>query len=68
MVSADPVELDRVNIYEEWESEADLATFRGSGPDSGISSLIIDAKVAEHRIAADDLQHVGAKGGLQDQD
>jgi quinol monooxygenase YgiN len=54
VVAADPVEPDRVNIYEEWESEADLAAFRGAGPDSDLSSLITDAKVAEHRIATDD--------------
>jgi hypothetical protein len=34
-VAADPIEPDRVNIYEEWESEEALLTFRGAGPDEG---------------------------------
>lgn len=43
-----PIEKNRVNIYEEWESEEELAEFRGSGPDSDISSLIVSAKVSRH--------------------
>jgi len=32
VVSADPLEPDRVNVYEQWESDAELEAFRGEGP------------------------------------
>ncbi len=32
VVAADPVEPDRVNVYEEWETEDALLAFRGDGP------------------------------------
>jgi quinol monooxygenase YgiN len=48
VVAADPVESDRVNIYEEWESEAALLAFRGSGPDQDLSSFIVRASIARH--------------------
>lgn len=48
VVAADPIENNRVNIYEEWETEEELAEFRGSGPDSDISSLIVSAEVSKH--------------------
>lgn len=48
VIAADPIEKNRVNIYEEWESEEELAEFRGSGPDSDISSLIVSTEVSQH--------------------
>ena len=51
VVAADPLEPDRVNVYEQWESEAQLEAFRGSGPDDDLGSMIIRADVARHRIA-----------------
>ena len=33
-ITADPIELDRINIYEQWASVADVEAFRGSGPSS----------------------------------
>ncbi len=50
VVAADPVEEDRVNVYEEWETEADLRSFRGTGPDDDLSDLIVDAKITERVI------------------
>jgi quinol monooxygenase YgiN len=50
VVAADPLEKNRVNIYEEWESEDELNEFRGSGPDSDISSLIVSAEVSQHKV------------------
>jgi quinol monooxygenase YgiN len=38
VVAADPIEPDRVNVYDEWESEDALLTFRGAGPDEGLTS------------------------------
>lgn len=47
VVAADPLEPDRVNIYEEWESEPELEAFRGDGPDSGLAYLIERAEVKQ---------------------
>jgi quinol monooxygenase YgiN len=33
-ICADPVDPGRVNIFERWESQAALETFRSSGPDT----------------------------------
>jgi quinol monooxygenase YgiN len=52
VVAADPIEPDRVNVYEEWESEEALLAFRGAGPDSDLSSHIVRAEVARHVIAS----------------
>jgi plasmid stabilization system protein ParE len=51
-VYSDPVELDRVNVYEEWESEDTLLRFRGDGPGEDLSSNIVRAKVARHIVAS----------------
>ena len=52
VVAGDPVESDRVNVYEEWESEEALLRFRGDGPGEDLSSSIVRAKVARHVIAS----------------
>ncbi len=52
--SADPIEPDRVLIYERWESEADLLAFRTSDPDPAGPELppLRGAEVARYEIAA----------------
>jgi quinol monooxygenase YgiN len=52
VVGADPLEPDRVNVYEEWESEEALLTFRGDGPGEDLSSKIVRADVARHVVAS----------------
>jgi quinol monooxygenase YgiN len=52
VVAADPLEPDRVNVYEEWESEEALVTFRGAGPDQALSSSIERADVSRHVVAS----------------
>ena len=52
VVAADPLEPDRVNVYEEWESEEALLAFRGAGPDQGLSSSIVRAEVSKHVVAS----------------
>jgi quinol monooxygenase YgiN len=52
VVAADPIEPDRVNVYEEWESEEALMTFRGAGPDHELSASIVRADVARHVVAS----------------
>ena len=51
-IAADPVESDRVNVYERWESDTHLERFRGSGPDAGQTAQIRDAQVRQYRISA----------------
>lgn len=50
--AADPVEPDRINVYERWESDADLLAFRSSGPDEGALPEIRSAEVHKFRISA----------------
>jgi quinol monooxygenase YgiN len=52
VVAADPIEAERVNVYEEWESEEALRAFRGEGPDQELTSRIVRAQVSKHRVAA----------------
>jgi quinol monooxygenase YgiN len=52
VVAPDPIEADRVNVYEEWESEKALLDFRGSGPDSDTWSAIERAEVYRHVISS----------------
>jgi hypothetical protein len=48
VVAADPLEPDRVNVYEEWQAESELEAFRGAGPGSEIGSMIVRAEVTRH--------------------
>ena len=51
VVAADPLESDRVNVYEEWESEEALLAFRGDGPDADLGASIVRAEVFRHVVA-----------------
>lgn len=50
VVAADPIEIDRVNVYEEWESEEALRAFRGEGPADDLSASIVRAAVSEYTV------------------
>ena len=50
VVAADPLEAERVNVFEVWTDRGALEAFRGSGPDDGLSALIVRADVAEHEV------------------
>ena len=52
VVAADPIEPNRVNVYEEWDSETELEAFRGAGPGPELTQLIKRAEVARHRVAS----------------
>jgi hypothetical protein len=52
VVAADPIEPDRVNVYEEWEAEEALLAFRGNGPDQDLSSSIVRADVSRHEVSS----------------
>jgi hypothetical protein len=40
------------NVYERWESDAQLEQFRGAGPDPGQTGQLRDAQVRRYRISA----------------
>jgi quinol monooxygenase YgiN len=46
-LSPDPLEPGRINVYERWDSEEDLHRFRGSGPDDGQRSALLNVQVNE---------------------
>ena len=49
-VSPDPIDMNRVNIFEQWKSRSDLEAFRESGPDGDLSALVVTFDVAEYEI------------------
>jgi len=51
VVAGDPLEPDRVNVYEEWESEEALLRFRGDGPSQEMGARIVDAQVRRHHVS-----------------
>lgn len=53
----DPLEADRIVIYERWESDEALLAFRSSGPQGGSTPerpvpQVLGAEVSKYRIAA----------------
>ena len=52
VVAADPIEPDRVNVYEQWESDAELDAFRGEGPSPELTSDILRAHVSKHLVSS----------------
>jgi quinol monooxygenase YgiN len=51
VVAPDPLDADRVNVYEEWESEGALTAFRGEGPGDDLSALIQRAEVSQREVS-----------------
>jgi len=47
-VSADPIEVERVNVLERWESAATLEAFRGAGPDDASAARILQLDVHDY--------------------
>jgi quinol monooxygenase YgiN len=50
-ISADPLEAGRINVFEQWNSSADVEAFRGSGPSSEQATAILDAAVFQHEVS-----------------
>ncbi|MCM0676654.1 antibiotic biosynthesis monooxygenase [Micromonospora phytophila] len=50
-ISADLVEPGRINVYERWDSDAQLLDFRGSGPSEEQQVAIRGAEVHRYRIS-----------------
>lgn len=51
-LSADPLEPDRINVVERWDSVADVEAFRGSGPSGEQQAAILDAEVVQYEVVA----------------
>jgi quinol monooxygenase YgiN len=51
-LSADPLEPDRINIFERWISVNDVEAFRGTDPDGPDADAIISAAVAQYEVSA----------------
>lgn len=50
-IGADLLDPGRVNVYERWETDADVEAFRGSGPSGDQQTAIQDADVHRYRIS-----------------
>lgn len=50
-LSADPLEADRINIFEQWDSAKSVEAFRGTGLSDDQQASITEAKVLQHEIA-----------------
>jgi len=49
-VSPDPIDMNRVNIFEKWKSRSELNVFRESGPENDMFSLVKSFDVNEYEI------------------
>jgi quinol monooxygenase YgiN len=59
-ITADLIDPGRVNLYERWESQAAVDTFRRSGPRRSRAAPMLSASVAEDDIA--DVRHLFGEG------
>jgi quinol monooxygenase YgiN len=51
-LSPDPLEPDRINVYEQWDSAAAVEAFRGAGPDGDQATEVLAAAVDQHEVAS----------------
>ena len=51
-ISADLLDPARINVFERWESQAAVETFRGSGPSDEQGATIQSASMTEYDISA----------------
>jgi quinol monooxygenase YgiN len=51
-LTADPLEDDRINIFEQWEDVESVERFRSSGPGDEQHAVIIEAQVQQHHVAS----------------
>lgn len=52
-VTADLVDPSRINIFERWESQAVLDTYRRSAPSPGYNAELLSVSVREYDIAGE---------------
>ena len=51
-IAADLVDPGRIDVFERWESQADVEVFRGSGPSEDQGAAMLSASVAEYDVAS----------------
>ncbi len=51
-LSPDPIDDDRINVFEQWESVEAVEAFRGADSSSDLDGAIIEAVVLQHEIAS----------------
>jgi quinol monooxygenase YgiN len=51
-LAADPLEADRINVFERWETVEAVEQFRGSGPSGDQAAAVRDAAVIQFEIAS----------------
>ena len=51
-LAADPLDATRINVYEQWDTVADVEAFRGAGPSDDQGAAITSAAVFQHDIAS----------------
>ena len=51
-IAADLVDPGRIDVFEHWESQADVEAFRGSGPSEEQGAAMLSASVAEYDVAS----------------
>ena len=51
-LAADPIEPDRINVFEHWESVDAVEAFRGAGPSGDQTAAIRRAAVVQHEVAS----------------
>ena len=52
VIAADPLDPDRVNVFERWASEAELLAFRGDGPSGEETADVVSGHVERYEISA----------------
>jgi quinol monooxygenase YgiN len=52
-ISADLLDVGRINVYERWRSQAAVEAFRGSGPSDEQGAAMLSASVAEYDVVAE---------------
>ncbi len=50
-ITADLIDPGRINIFERWQTQEAVKSFRGSGPGEEQSAVILAASVAEYDVA-----------------
>ena len=53
-VSPDPLDINRVNVFEKWVNRQALEAFRKSGPEDDLFSLVESFDVSEYEVSGDD--------------
>ncbi len=52
-ISADLLDPTRINVFERWDSQDAVETFRGSGPSDEQADVIVSASVSEYDVSGE---------------